>query len=342
MNGEHAGSEGDRRKLGFTASGVELFDRLFQLPPIFHVIHPHRIVVGFRLRVVEDHNHVRSEAKDRVSGRELPNPACHDRHSGLQKPQQFLPAIMSAPDHGLCQTPAGDGWFKTTHWSVVLNAGQRDSPNGSAALARLCQTYWYPVYTFVRRLEHGPEDAQDLTQEFFFRLIEKDYLKALDRETGKFRSFLLVVLKRFLANEWDRANRQKRGGGRQIVSLNAEDTELRYRNEPVDDRTPEKVFDQRWALAVLEQVMNRLQTEMIEAGKAELFGGLKAFLGGEGDGASYSEVAVRLQMNEGALRVAVHRLRRRYREILREEIASTVASPDQIEDEIRHLFLSLG
>jgi RNA polymerase sigma-70 factor (ECF subfamily) len=182
----------------------------------------------------------------------------------------------------------------------------------------------------------------DLTQEFFFRLVGKNYLESLDRETGKFRSFLLVVLKRFLANEWDRANRQKRGGGRQILSLDEVDTELRYLHEPVDDRTPEKVFEQRWALAVLGQVMNRLQNEMAEAGKAELFRELKDFLGGDTGGVSYSEVAARCQMNEGALRVAIHRLRQRYREILREEIAGTVTSPEQIEDEIRHLFLSLG
>jgi len=249
---------------------------------------------------------------------------------------------MPPSEYNAGSTVHNAGMFTTTHWSVVLDAGRGDSPQASAALARLCQIYWYPVYIFVRRLGHGPEDAKDLTQEFFFRLVEKDYLSGLDRQTGKFRSFLLVVLKRFLANEWDRANRQKRGGGRKIVSLDEVDTELRYLNEPVDDRTPEKLFEQRWALAVLEQVINRLQAEMAEAGKAELFRELKNFLGGDGGGSSYAEVAARLQMNEGALRVAVHRLRRRYREILREEIASTVATPEQIEDEIRHLFLSLG
>ena len=249
---------------------------------------------------------------------------------------------MSPSEYNSGSIEHNAGIFTTTHWSVVLDAGRGDSPQASAALARLCQIYWYPVYIFVRRLGHGPEDAKDLTQEFFFRLVEKNYLSGLDRETGKFRSFLLVVLKRFLANEWDRANRQKRGGDRQIVSLDEVDTELRYLNEPVDDRTPEKLFEQRWALALLEQVINRLQAEMAEAGKAELFRGLKDFLGGDGGGGSYSEVAARLQMNEGALRVAVHRLRRRYREILREEIASTVATPEQIEDEIRQLFLSLG
>lgn len=224
----------------------------------------------------------------------------------------------------------------------MLDAGRRDSPQGGEALATLCQSYWHPVYSYVRRSGHGPEDAKDLTQGFFCRLVEKEYLKDLDRETGKFRSFLLVVLKRFLANEWDRANRQKRGGGRQIVSLDEVDTEGRYLAEPADDRTPDKVFEHRWALAVLEQVSQRLQEEMVEAGKGELFRELKDLLAGNEGGVSYSEAAARLNMNEGALRVAVHRMRRRYREILREEIASTVTSPEQIEDEIRHLFLSLS
>ncbi|MCL4788713.1 MAG: sigma-70 family RNA polymerase sigma factor [Verrucomicrobia bacterium] len=218
---------------------------------------------------------------------------------------------MSDSGNGSRHTSVGDGWFRTTHWSVVLQAGKTDSPQTDAALAKLCQTYWHPVYCYLRRVGRTPEDAKDLTQEFFLRLLEKEYLKDLDRETGKFRSFLLVVLKRFLANEWDRANRLKRGGGRQIISLDEHDTEQRYLVEPVDDRTPEKVFDHRWAAALLEQVMTRLRTEMAESGKAALFSELKDFIGGDADGISYSEVASRLQTNEGALRVTVHRLRRR-------------------------------
>jgi RNA polymerase sigma factor (sigma-70 family) len=249
---------------------------------------------------------------------------------------------MSAFAHDGSQTSAGDGWFRTTHWSVVLEAGRRDSPLADAALARLCQIYWPPVYNYVRRLGHRPEDAKDLTQEFFFRLVGKRYLDSLDRETGKFRSFLLVVLKRFLANDWDRANRHRRGGGQQILPLDESDTEIGYLAEPLDDRTPEKIFERRWALAALEQVMNRLQMEQVEVGNAELFRELKDFLGGDRHGVSYAEVAPRFQMSEGALRVTVHRLRRRYRELLREEIAGTVTSPDQIEEEIRHLFLSLS
>ncbi len=249
---------------------------------------------------------------------------------------------METPDDELSRSSAGEGWFKTTHWSVVLDAGRGDSPQANAALARLCQVYWYPVYAFIRRLGHGPEDAKDLTQEFFLRLMEKKYLKSLDRETGKFRSFLLVVLKRFLANEWDRANRKKRGGDRQIISLDAQDTEQRYLIEPVDEFTPEKAFHRRWALAVLEQVIGRLQAEMTAGGKAEQFRELQEFLGGANDGDSYSEVSVLLGMTVSALRQAVHRLRKRYCDILREEIAGTVTNPEEIEDEIRHLFLSLG
>ena len=248
---------------------------------------------------------------------------------------------MSASPQSPSQTTAPDSWFQTTHWSVVLAAGARELPQGSDALAKLCQVYWPPIYSYTRKLGHRPADAQDLTQEFFCRLMEKEYLKSLDRETGKFRSWLLVVLKRFLANEWDRANRQKRGGDREIFSLDAQDTELGYLAEPVDNRTPDQAFDRRWALAVLEQVIRRLQTEMAADGKAELFDGLKDLLGGEG-GDSYAEAATRLATSAGALRVTVHRMRARYREILREEIAGTVASPDEVEEEIRHLFLSLG
>ena len=223
-----------------------------------------------------------------------------------------------------------------------MEAGRRESPGANAALANLYQNYWRPVYCYVRRLGRSPEDAKDLTQEFFLRLVEKDYLKGLDRETGKFRSFLLVVLKRFLANEWDRANRLKRGGGHQTISIDAQDTEQRYLAEPVDHRTPEKEFDRCWALAVLERVVNRLNAEMVEERKGTVFTELKDFVSGDGGGASYAEAASRLQMTEGALRVTVHRLRHRYRELLREEIANTVGDPDQIDEEIRQLFLSLG
>ena len=235
-----------------------------------------------------------------------------------------------------------DGSFADTHWSVVLAAGRRGSAPGDAALAKLCQTYWYPLYTYVRRLGHNAEDAQDLTQEFFLRLIEKNYLQSVDRAKGKFRSFLLIALKRFLANEWDRASRQKRGGGQEILSLDEENTETRYLAEPADAMTPEKAFERRWALALLDQVLKRLETEFTAAGKAKAFEELKIFLTGESSESPYSEIAACLQMSEGTLKVTVHRLRQRYRELLRMEIANTVASEQEVDEELRHLFAALS
>jgi RNA polymerase sigma-70 factor (ECF subfamily) len=223
-----------------------------------------------------------------------------------------------------------------------MEAGNHHSAQADAALARLCQTYWRPLYMYVRRLGHGPEDAQDMTQEFFARLLAKDYLKAADREKGKFRSFLLMAMKRFLANEWDRANREKRGGGREIVSLDLEDAEGRRVIEPADERTPDKVFEQHWASALLEKVFTRLSAEMATEGKEKLFQELKGFLSGEKDGGSYPEAARRLDMSEGTLRVNVHRLRQRYRELLRLEVANTVDRPEAIDDEIRYLFAALA
>jgi len=249
---------------------------------------------------------------------------------------------MSESEPKFNESSGGGGWFTTTHWSVVLEAGNRDSAQADAALARLCQTYWRPLYLYVRRLGHGPEDAQDMTQEFFARLLAKDYLKAADREKGKFRSFLLMAMKRLLANEWDRANRQKRGGGREIVSLDVEDAEGRRVIELADAKTPEKVFEQHWAEALLEQVFRRLAAEIGAEGKMDVFMELKGFISGQEDAGSYPEVARRLKISEGTLRVKVHRLRQRYRELLRLEVANTVDSAEAIDDEIRYLFAALG
>jgi RNA polymerase sigma-70 factor (ECF subfamily) len=249
---------------------------------------------------------------------------------------------MLTPEPVCNETTTSHGWFKTTLWTVVLAAGRGDSPQSSAALAKLCAVYWHPLYSYIRRSGHRPEDAQDLTREFFARLIAKDYLEAVDREKGKFRSFLLIALKRFLANEWDRANRLKRGGGRHIVSLDETEAEARYQAGLVDNNTPEKVFDQRWASALLEQVLNCLAREMAAQGKEKLFQELKPLLSGEAGGNSYSETAFRLGMSEGTLRVNIHRLRQRYRELLRAEVAQTVDSPEAIDDEIRHLFAAVG
>jgi RNA polymerase sigma factor (sigma-70 family) len=227
--------------------------------------------------------------------------------------------------------------FVTTHWSVVLSARKKDSPQSAAALETLCRTYWYPLYAYVRRQGHSPPDAQDLTQEFFARLLQKDYLKAAAREKGRFRTFLIVALKRFLANEWDRVRAQKRGGGQPLLSLDAEVAEERYRVEPVEGATADRIFERRWALTLLDRTMTRLREEFTAAGKAEEFKRLKACLTAERGDISYAEIAAALGQSEGTVRVVVHRLRKRFREIFREEIAHTVSSTEEIEEEVRYL-----
>ena len=227
--------------------------------------------------------------------------------------------------------------FVTTHWSVVLSARQKDSPQSAAALETLCRTYWYPLYAYVRRQGHSPPDAQDLTQEFFARLLQKDYLKAAAREKGRFRTFLLVALKRFLANEWDRLRAQKRGGGQPLLSLDTELAEERYRIEPVEGATADRIYERRWALTLLDRTMTRLREEFTGAGKAEEFKRLKVCLTAERGDISYAEIAAALGQSEATVRVAVHRLRKRFREVFREEIAQTVASVEDIDEEVRYL-----
>ena len=230
----------------------------------------------------------------------------------------------------------------TTHWSLVLAAAGTEDSHGREALARLCQVYWYPLYAFVRRQGHDPHDAQDLTQEFFMRLLEKDYLGDVDRSKGKFRSFLLVALKHFLSKEWDRARTLKRGGGHRLVSLDTLSAEDRYRREPEDNATPERLFERRWALTLLDQVLTRLSEEYETTGKRALFEQLQGCLMGDSDLLPYAELAARLGMTEGAVKVVVHRLRKRYRGVLRDEIAQTVADSAEIDDEIRQLLSALG
>ncbi len=230
------------------------------------------------------------------------------------------------------------GQFAATRWTVVLSAGQAPSPQAGRALEELCRAYWYPLYAYVRRRGYDVQEAEDLTQEFFARLLAKNYLADVDRTKGRFRSFLLGSLKHFLANEWDRARAAKRGGGQPPLSLDTRTAETRYRSEPADELTPEKLLDRQWALALLDQVLARLQAEFVADGKGAQFSQLKLFLT-EGKGTtSYAAVATKLQTTEGAVKVAVHRLRRRYRELLREEISHTVATPAEIDEEIRHLF----
>jgi RNA polymerase sigma factor (sigma-70 family) len=235
----------------------------------------------------------------------------------------------------------GAGRFATTHWSLVLNAGHRGSTGSRRCLAALCESYWFPLYAFVRREGYSPPDAQDLTQEFFARLLEKKYLAVADPQRGRFRSFLLATLKHFLGHQRDRAKAQKRGGRRTTVSLDFQSAENRYNLEPAHELTPERLFERRWALALLERVLKGLRDEHAAAGKLDLFERLKEFLTGAGGSQPYQQIADELAMTEGAVKVAVHRLRRRYRELLEEEIAQTVAGPEEIEDERRALLAAV-
>jgi RNA polymerase sigma-70 factor (ECF subfamily) len=227
--------------------------------------------------------------------------------------------------------------FSATHWSLVLAAGHNSTPGSQAALETLCQRYWYPLYAYVRRRGQGPEDAQDLTQEFFARLLRKEYLRHADRQRGKFRTFLLISLQRFLVNEWEKSRSQKRGGGQAVFSMDKDRTEERYQAEPSEESTPEKIFEKRWALTLLEQVLLRLREEFNSNGKAEQFDRLKVLLWGEKGSPPYAQVAAELGLSESALKVAVHRLRQRYKELLRFEVAQTVASPGEVDEELRHL-----
>lgn len=228
-------------------------------------------------------------------------------------------------------------WFATTHWSVVLAARDGDSPGASEALEKLCRTYWYPLYTFVRRQGHSPEDAQDMTQEFFARFLEKEYFGLADPARGRFRSFLLASLKNFLAEQHRQAGRLKRGGGKTFVSWDAATAEERFVAEPKDEATPEHIYERRWALTLLEKALSSLGEELTSAGKERVFAELKNHLWGDQGGESYSVIAARLEMSEGALKVAAHRLRQRYRELLREEVAHTVARHEEIDEELRYL-----
>ncbi len=233
--------------------------------------------------------------------------------------------------------PARRDWFTTTRWTLVLEAADTKSPHGREALEDLCTCYWHSLYLYVRRRGYGPEEAQDLTQGFFAQLLGKGYIKAADPQRGKFRSFLLASLKNYLANEWDRASAKKRGGGKIPISLDFEKVEDHHHMEPADEISPDKVYEQRWAMALIDQTLARLSTEMEEAGKSRRFNDLQGFLTGETTGTRYRLVADRLGMKEGAVKVAVHRLRRRFGALLREEVGQTVADSGQIDEEIRYL-----
>jgi RNA polymerase sigma factor (sigma-70 family) len=231
--------------------------------------------------------------------------------------------------------------FVTTHWSVVLTAGRTDTPRAHAALENLCQTYWHPLYVYVRRRGHSPEDAQDLTQEFFACLLRRQAVATVSPDKGRFRSFLLASMNHFLADEWDKARAQKRGGGN-VISLDLQTAETRLGEVVSQNLSPEKAFEHRWTVTLLEQVYQRLGEEYRAEGKAAVFDTLRATLAGASAAAPYAELARRLDTTEGAIKVAVHRLRQRYRTLLRDTIADTVAGPDEVEDELRYLFRTLA
>ena len=227
--------------------------------------------------------------------------------------------------------------FATTRWSLVLDAGAELTPRGRAALATLCELYWYPLYAYLRRRGQTAEDAQDLTQGFFARLLEKQALNVVDPSRGRFRSFLLASLDHYVSNQRDRDHAQKRGGSTPPISLDIAMAEDLYTREPADPWTPEKIFDRNWALALLGRVLARLREELHAEGKGELVDALQGYLSTDETPASYEELGKKLNMTEGALRVAVHRLRRRYRAVLYDEIAQTVATPEEIDLELEYL-----
>jgi len=225
---------------------------------------------------------------------------------------------------------------------VVIAAGKGGSSAADTALEKLCSAYWYPLYAFIRRRGYEPPDAQDLTQSFFARLLEKDYLSGVDRSKGKFRSFLLAALEHFLANNWRDAHAQKRGGKVVFISMDDDSAEKTYTRVSAPGLSPEKLFEQQWAMTLLDQVLARLREEFTVAGKGALFEELKMFLTGEKRPISYGELAFKLQTTEPALKMAVSRMRQRYGELLRAEIGNTVASPAEVDDELRALFAALS
>jgi RNA polymerase sigma-70 factor (ECF subfamily) len=235
-----------------------------------------------------------------------------------------------------------DGVFRTTHWSVVLAAREGEAAATSRALELLCRAYWHPLYAFVRRRGHEPADAQDLTQDFFAQLLQRDFLRNIAREKGRFRSFLLAALKNFLATEWRRESAVKRGGGHTFVSWEDLQAEEHYCDHATDESVPERVYDRRWALSVMQQAMERLRDEFVGTGKVRQFDALKPYLSKEGSRDDYAALAELLGVSPGAVTVAVHRFRRRYGEVVRSVVAETVAGPDEVEDELRFLAAQLS
>ncbi len=233
-------------------------------------------------------------------------------------------------------------WFATTHWSVVLSAADTQAPGSQAALEELCRTYWYPLYAYARRQGHSPEDAQDLTQEFFARFLHRKSFRAADRERGRFRSFLLTAMKHFLINEWERAGAQKRGGREAQIPLDAVAAEANYTKELAHELTADRIYERSWALAMLRCVHDRLKAEYASENKSDRFALLEQFLPGPSAEVTYSQAGLSLGVPEGTIKSEVSRLKGRYRDLLRREIAQTVAGPEEIEDELRYLINVLG
>jgi len=239
--------------------------------------------------------------------------------------------------------PAGAAQFADTRWSVVVSAADKKNPTQALqSLEKLCQAYWHPLYFYARRQGESPHDAQDLTQEFFVRFLREDFLDSVDRSKGRFRSFLLAAFTHFLSNERDKRRAQKRGGGHVIIPIHLESAETQYGFQPADKMTAEKLFERQWALTLLERTTTRLGEEYERAGKAALFDRLKITLTEPKGAIAYAELGQALNISEGAIKVAVHRLRVRYREILRAEAVETLANPADVEDEVRHIFRALG
>jgi RNA polymerase sigma factor (sigma-70 family) len=254
----------------------------------------------------------------------------------------WVGASMSTSDPGDRSEAHAAGQFVTTHWSAVVRAGEPDSASAYAALSELCGTYWYPLYAFARHQGHSPHDAEDLTQAFFEKLLEKGYVADACQEKGRFRAFLLTAFKRFLANDWDRRHAHKRGGFHTVVSIDQERAESRFESESAHALQPDLLYDRQWIHTLLAQVMALLEREYRETGRTALFEHLRGCLAKEESALSYAEVAAQLKLTEPAVKMAVHRLRARYRELLRTEIGRTVASPAEVDGEIRHLFAALG
>ena len=246
-----------------------------------------------------------------------------------------------SPAHRTDGDAANGPWFATTHWSIVLAAGQASSTDAAEALESLCRTYWPPLYAYARRHGHSPEEAEDLTQSFFVQLLARRSLQRISKDRGKFRSFLLASMNHFLANQWDRERRQKRGGGAEVLPLDALTAEQRYQMEPTDALTPEKCFERHWAQVVLEQVLTRLRAESGTGEKLRRFERLKSFLLGEEDAGSLQQAGMDLGLTEEAVKAAAHRMRHRFRQVLREEIATTVVESAEVDAEIRHLITCL-